>query len=280
MLVDAILSKMPSPLPQGNFNDLRKTGHGSSWESSRDDDSDETYLSLADSSDVAPPNTRNIQLGEHIAIVGKTGSGKTYFTMTGLLNYLRYQYPTAKRYVIDSSDDPDMETLIQGGCVVVEGDKTPNLLRNSTYTLVWKPRHSKVPKSYATFFQHINDAREPQILIIDEIASMTNEALEELEPLLKQLRKHHGTVIILAQGISGVSTDVFKQCTHYLQFHINNEQYDNTQSRRYLNIDRTEQRAPNFEYGFFYRNQKMSAPMSEYKDVSDFFGRTHTHTTI
>jgi hypothetical protein len=184
---------------------------------------------------------------------------------------LRLRYPKAKRYVLDSTDDPDMLRHVHAPRLV-EGDKAPDLLRDSTYTLVWKPRHSQLPQEYARWFQRLNDAREEQIVVIDEVASVTNEAEGELEPLLKQMRKHGGTCIVETQEIAKVDTTIFRQMSHFAQFFINGEPYDMARARAYLGIPREEQRPPRFQYGFFYRPTRGNFPMKEYRDMREFFG--------
>jgi len=214
-------------------------------------------------------------LGEHSAIVGKTGSGKTVFMSTGLLSYIANMFPHAKRYVIDSTDDPDMETLVPFP-LVVNGDKAPDRLADSRYTLIWKPRHAENPTEYAKFFRMLGDdkaTREPAIVVIDEITSITGEALYELEPLLKQLRKHGGTVVILTQSIAGIPSNVFKQCTHFFQFLVNNSDYELRQCRQYLEIEKDDYHQPDADYGFWYRKQSRNAVAQQFPSVRAFFGR-------
>lgn len=224
-------------------------------------------------SSARPLNDRSIRLSEHSAVVGSTGSGKTYFTLKGLLEYMRLRYPKAKRYVLDSTDDPQIENIVHAPRLV-EGDKSPDLLRDSTYTLIWRPRHSQLPEEYARWFRRLNDAREEQIIVIDEVASITGEAEFELEPLLKQLRKHGGTCIVETQSIANVDPNVFRQMSHFFQFFINAETYDLARARAYLGQAKEDQRPPRFEHGFFYRPTRGNFPYKEYRDMRDFFGGT------
>jgi hypothetical protein len=219
------------------------------------------------------PNTLSIRLGEHCAAIAKTGEGKTYFATRGLLEYYWTHYPHAKRYVIDSTDDPNMERWVHSP-LVVEGNKCPDLLRSPQHTLVWKPRNSKIPLEYARFFEKLNDSREKNILLVDEMASLTKQALESYEGLLKQMRKHGGTVLTLGQSFAGLTPDIFRQMTHYFQFRLNDEIYDTSQSRRYLNVSKEEQRPPRYKYGFFYRRTDGDFPVKEYSSMHDFFNES------
>jgi DNA helicase HerA-like ATPase len=219
------------------------------------------------------PNSLSVRLGEHWAIIAKTGEGKTFFATRGLLEYLRTHFPDAKRYVIDSTDDPNMERWCFSP-MVVEGNKAPDLLRSSQHTLIWKPRNSKNPLEYARFFEKLNDSREKNVLLVDEMASITRKALESYEGLLKQMRKHGGTVITLGQSFSGLDPDIFRQMTHYTQFRLNDEVYDTAQTRRYLNVSKEEQRPPRYKYGFFYRRTDGDFPVKEYSSMHDFFNES------
>lgn len=231
------------------------------------------YPEIADEDTPKPLDEHGIQLGEHIAIVGATGTGKTYFAARGLLGHLKDKYPEAKRYVLDSTDDPTMIKRIPGQAQHVYGDGVPDLLPNADVTQVWTPRKSKVASAYTEWFEKLNDAREPQIVLIDEIASLTGSAEEELEVLLKQLRKHGGTVIACTQQIAKVTTTLFSQMTHYVQFGMGTERYDLSQSRRYLALPKEEQREPLYENGFFYRKTRGNTLSHEYKNMQEFFSK-------
>lgn len=220
-----------------------------------------------------PRNELGIYLGEHIGVVGATGTGKTVFTCDGLLRYLTFQYPEVPRYVLDSTGDPDMDRLIPNS-LHVDGNHHPDLLRNSARTLIWTPNNSKIPREYNTWFDQLNDSRRPAIVVLDEIASITKEALDGLETLFKQLRKHGGTVIAETQEIAKVDTTVFRQLTHFFQFTISPEQYDTTMARKYLMIPKEEYEQPKSQYGFHYRRLRGNYQSVEYQDMQHFFGQS------
>lgn len=227
-----------------------------------------------DSGDYArPANTLNIHLGEHAGVVATTGAGKTFFTMKGLLEYFRLQYPHVPRYILDSTDDPKMEGLVYNP-LIIEGNHVPDLLRSSEHTQIWKPANSKIPSAYNEWFNKLNDSRRPAIIVIDEIASITSKGLAGLETLFKQMRKHGGTVIAESQRMAGVDTDIFSQLTHFFQFFINPEEYDLRQSRTYLGMSKEEQRQPLNPYGFFYRNTRNRTKYQEFRDYKHFFADT------
>lgn len=223
--------------------------------------------------DARPSNELQIHLGEHWGIVGSTGTGKTVFTARGLFAYLARMYPEVPRYMLDSTDDPDMDNLLPNN-IHVYGDEPPDLLHDSKRTLVWTPTHSKIPKQYATWFNRLNDSRQPTIVGIDEVASITREALQELEVLFKQMRKHGGTVAAETQRIAKVDSDVFSQLTHFVLFNINPEPYDVLQARTYLNVAKEDFRMPQARYGFHYRRTRGQHAAKEFHSMDEFFGDT------
>lgn len=217
-----------------------------------------------------PANSLGIRLGEHVAVVGITGCGKTHFAK-GWLEYLRRQYPYAKRYVLDSTEDGMIGV---SGRLDVRGNRVPDLLRDPSFTQIWTP-DTDVPALYDAWFSKILYAREPAIVLVDEMASLN--AGHNGEPpggfikLLKQGRKHGVTVISLTQEIARVTPTVFRQMKHFVQFYINAEIYDLSMARRYLNIDKEQQRPPHGQYGFFYRRTDGIFAHREFPSMQAFF---------
>jgi hypothetical protein len=209
-------------------------------------------------------------LGQHLIVVGKTRSGKTFFTIMGFLEYMKRQFPKVPRYIVDSTNDPKMLQLVQNP-LIVEGNKAPDILHDSKRTLVWTPDNNLIPGQYADFFNKISDNHDKAIVVVDEIASITKQAEFALERLFRQLAKHEGTVAALTQQITEVSSTYFTQATHYVQFRMNQSDYDDRRSRTYLDIAKENQRAPIGKHGFFYRNLSLDGKMQEYADFRDMF---------
>lgn len=212
-----------------------------------------------------------LYLAEHVAVVGATGEGKTVFTLHGLVPYLKNIYKDVPVYILDSTSDPNMDHLVPHA-IHVEGNHEPDLLRSADRPLIWTPNNSKIPIAYARWFDKLIDAREPMIVVIDEIASITKQALEGLETLFKQLRKHGGTVIAETQRIAKVDTDVFSQITHFFLFRINPERYDMQMARAYLKMPEESFHMPGQKYGFWYRKTRTDYPAEEYAGFRHFFG--------
>ncbi len=216
------------------------------------------------------PNYLSMHLGEHHAIAGATGTGKTYYTLKGLLPYLHSLYPHVKRYLLDSTSDPDILRHVPHA-LQHSGNDPPPLLHSAAYVQVWTPDNSKIPKQYAHWFDRLNDTHEPAIVVIDEVASMTREAVDSLETLLKQFRKHKGTVICLTQQIAKVDTTVFSQLTHFCQFDIGSEVYDLARARKILALAKEEHHTPRHEHGFWYRRVRGNYPAREYNSMKEMF---------
>jgi hypothetical protein len=216
------------------------------------------------------PNYLLIHLGEHWIIVGKTRSGKTYFTIMGLFEYMKRQFPKVPRYIIDSTNDPKIPIMIPDA-IFIEGNKAPDLLKDARRTLVWTPDNNLIPQQYADFFNKVSDNHDKAIVGVDEIASMTKQAEIALERLFRQLAKHGGTVAALTQQITDVSSTFFSQATHFVQFRMNASDYDDRRNRAYLDISKDQQHAPISPYGFFHRNTSKETPMKEYSDYTEMF---------
>lgn len=221
-----------------------------------------------------PVNKLSIRLGEHWAIVGATGSGKTYFATRGLLEYLRRMFPTAKRYVLDTSADEHIARYVHEPRVH-EGDKIPPLLESPLYTSIWTP-YVDNEEHYERYLDSILRAREPAIVLIDEIANLVGYSKSAEPPdayirLIKQGRKHKITVVTGTQSIQRVPEPVFTQMTHYAQFRIGASRYAASMARQYLNHSEEEQRNPFGKYGFWYRRVDGNYAAREFAGLSSFF---------
>lgn len=223
-----------------------------------------------------PLNSIAANLGQHWSIVGMTGSGKSYFGVS-LLEYLRRQYPRVPRYFLDSTWDDKNLSLIPYPRVI-EGDKPPDAIHDSTYTQVWRPIRDDL-ETYDAWMKKILYARKACIVVLDDIASFTKGGRVDLDGhmmLMKQGRKHGITVINGSQQISHVTSSVFQMMTYFVQFLLLQDVYEWSAARRYLNIVKEEQRMPSAKYGFFMRRMDGNFPMKEYRSLHELFGR-HFH---
>jgi hypothetical protein len=262
-MLSAVLAAIPDPMPVARS--LEEHAHVSVGTQS------ETLKDYAHAT-----NTLAMYLGEHHAVIGATGSGKTFYTLDGLLPYLHTLYPHAKRYILDSTSDPDMLRHVPHA-LVHTGNMVPPLLHSAAYTQIWTPDNSRIPTAYAAWFDKLNDCHEPMIVVVDEVASITREALLSLEALLKQARKHGGTVIALTQQIAKCDTTIFSQVSHLALFNIGSEVYDLARARALLGMSKVQQRPPHALHGFYYRRTRGNHDFKEISDSKQFFSQRREH---
>lgn len=219
---------------------------------------------------VRPLNSLPTKLGQHWAIVGKTGSGKTRFTLA-LLEYLRRMHPKVPRYVLNSTAD-DMPEI--HAPLTVYGDTAPDTMNDGTYTQVWTPDTDNLDQ-YNTWMMKILQKRQPAIVVIDEIASLTGNSkqikvLEGHMKLLKQGRKHGMTIINETQELTRVPMVMFRQMEYYVQFRIGKDTHEQAMARSYLDIPKEQQKQPSAPYGFFLKRDGLNA-VKEYRSMNELF---------
>jgi hypothetical protein len=145
------------------------------------------------------------------------------------------------------------------------------MIVSEKYTIIKRTQKTLPARQIVLTFTWEN-SREPAIIVIDEIASITQRGLQSLETLFKQMRKHDGIVIGESQRMARFSNDIVSQLTHFVQMFINPDPYDLMKAREYLWMSKEEQRPPLNQYGLFYRNTRTRQGYSEYHDFKHFFG--------
>lgn len=221
---------------------------------------------------VRPHNNLALQLGQHWTVVGKTGSGKTRFSL-GLLEYCRRQWPRVPRYVLNSTDDdmPEIHAPRE-----YRGNHVPDIITDAAYTQVWVPDTDDL-EAYNQWLLKILYRRQRAIVLLDEIASLTGYSkqigvLEGHVKLLKQGRKMGITVINATQELSRVPLVMFRQMTYFVQFRINNDFNELARARSYLDQSREEHHQPLAPFGFHMRRTDGSYPSREYRSMHELFG--------
>jgi Cdc6-like AAA superfamily ATPase len=211
------------------------------------------------------------QLGEHWTVAGATGAGKTVFSKE-LMEQFRRKFPLAKRYVLNSTGDPQLEDMI--GAVVHAGNTPPPKPRQHE-TMVWTPDTDDMG-AYNEWLLSLLYAREKSVILLDDIASLvgygrTISILDGHMKLMKQGRKHGITVINGTQEMTRVPLMMFRQMTHFVQLRLSNDPIDLAYARKYLNIQKEEQEPPHSDYGFFYKRVGVKFPHEEYDSYTQFF---------
>lgn len=222
--------------------------------------------------DIVPRTLNSLptKLGQHWAVVGKTGSGKTRFSL-GLVEYLRRLNPQVPRYILNSTGDDMPEVHAP---MTFYGNLVPDTMNGGTYTQVWTPDTDDLD-AYNEWMLKILQARRPAIVLIDEVASLTGNSkqikvLEGHMKLLKQGRKHGITVINETQELTRVPTVMFNQMEYYVQFRINNDITQVTAARRYLDVSKAEYKQPSAPYGFFLKRSGLHI-VKEYRSMNELF---------
>jgi len=221
--------------------------------------------------EVRPYNSLAVKLGQHWSVVGKTGSGKTRFSL-GLLEYYRRQFPKVPRYVLNSTDDdmPEIHAPRE-----IRGNHIPDILHDPTYTLMWTPDTDDLDM-YNEWLLKILYARTESIVLLDEIASLTGNSkqvtvLEGHMKLLKQGRKKGVVVINCTQELSRVPLVMFRQMEYFAQFRLNNDITELTNARRYLDLKKEHYHQPLAPFGFHLKRTG-NFPSREYRSMQDLFG--------
>jgi hypothetical protein len=213
-----------------------------------------------------------VKLGQHWSVVGKTGSGKTRFSLA-LLEYYRRQFPHVPRYVLNSTDDDMPEIKFPRE---IRGNTPPDIQHDSTYTQVWIPDTDDLD-AYNEWLLKILYARKKAIVLLDEIASLTGYGkqvgiLEGHFKILKQGRKHGITIINETQELSRVPLVMFRQMEYFVLFRINNDAYEISTARKYLEVERDDYRPPHASFGFHLKRTG-NFPAREYRSMHDLFGQ-------
>jgi len=217
-----------------------------------------------------PLNGLPTKTGSHWAVVGKTGSGKTRFSL-GLLEYYRRLVPKVPRYILNSTADDMPEVHAP---MTFYGNTPPDTMNDGTYTQVWTPDTDNLD-AYNQWMMKILNAMRPAIVLIDEVASLTDNSkqirvLEGHMKLLKQGRKHGITVINETQELTRVPTVMFNQMEYYVQFRINNDITQASAARRYLDVTKSEYKQPSAPYGFFLKRSGLHT-VKEYRSMNELF---------
>lgn len=224
-----------------------------------------------------------MSVGDRWAIIGATGSGKTVFDRA-LINMYAIQAEHAKRlfpiYIIDSKMAGDFTQYHQKGFgTLVRGNDVPKLntrLKKGIFT-VWQPEEDSL-EMYDAFFKQIYQARQPAIILVDEISNITNQSGSRypryFDILLKQGRGLNIGLIMNTQAPSFIPANLIRQATHMLRFTLNSE-YDTKKIETQLGREYGKDWNPPDEHGFVYRNltrPRTKFPTIYYHSMQEFFG--------
>lgn len=224
-------------------------------------------------------NKVTFKFGQHIAVLGGTGSGKTTWAKI-FLNQIaaasNFQVPI---YVIDSKIQGDFDAYGKKGYGnFYYGNNLPPVEnKDGSPFVIFQPEYDD-KELYNAFFQQIYQRRKPALVLIDELSSITGtigtaSAPRYYEILLKQGRGLGISVVTLSQTARYVPLSLLSQVMHVLMFNLNSEK----DHKKLIDLlGDMAKITPQHQHGFFYRDVTKpikSNPPFYYKDYKDFFLR-------
>jgi energy-coupling factor transporter ATP-binding protein EcfA2 len=214
--------------------------------------------------------TIEASLQDRWTIAGITGCGKTTLAKQ-LIQELKRSYPAAHVYILDSKGAGDFDDV--PGFRIYD-EVAPDALKTPGATLIWTPPYDNL-LSYHQWFEKLLQARDPAIVLIDELSSLTGEKQNAYPvgyaKLMKQGRGLDISVVSLTQEAAYIPRQTFGQTTHLISFRLEDE-HDRRKLARKFNI--AADRSPRHPYGFFYRRLDRPVGTYEYRDWREFLGRS------
>lgn len=220
--------------------------------------------------------------GDHTAIFGGTGSGKTTLAKEMLKMYARGSELKLPIYIIDSKAQGDFDGFSKKGIGVhyFGNDLPPLKNKDGSPFVIWTPE-SDSTEMYDSFFQMIYEGRKKgdipsAVVFIDELSSITGRTgipPRYYDILLKQGRGMGLSVITLSQMARFVPLTMTSQLMHVFMMNLNSEK-DKKKLEDVLG-DMAKQDVQH-RHGFVYRDVRKpikSNPPFYYKDLKEFFGK-------
>ncbi len=225
-----------------------------------------------------------ITLGEHIFVIGRTGTGKTTVIKRLLAElqtqlaprpqrlpwYRRLLGQVARRegvalYILDNKQDPKDFGAWRGK---VQSATAPGAIRSGIQ--VWQPIDND-PAQFDQWFANILNARRRAIVFVDEL-SLIGGASGQNYPLhysriLKTGRGHGISMVTASQAAAYIPRDTFGQATHLFAFMLKTK-HDVRVISEEIGDDVSE--TPD-HHGFWYKNLTNLSPAFYYSDYRDLF---------
>jgi len=149
--------------------------------------------------------------GEHVAIIGDTGTGKTYLTAKALLPMRRYVVVFKTKIDKDDADKWRGFHRIRKASSIMDGRHTRFLLQPE-YTYQAREGWNLCERVYR---------QGGWTIVIDELLVAERIGLaDQIERLLTQGRSTDITVVVGQQRPVGTSRFVISQCTHLFSFRV------------------------------------------------------------
>lgn len=225
-----------------------------------------------------------IKLGDHYAIVGATGTGKTHLNDRLIRLIAGATRGFLPIYILDSKcpmarpDKSDFKSYFRAKGIGKRhtGQKVPPVIRprGRDFVQVWTPEEDDLDM-YDSWFKQIYQEGAPALVVVDELSSVTTEqgkGTRYFNILLKQGRGLEISMDNLTQSPAHVPQSLLRQAMHVLRFRLNDE-YDSGKLTKAMGRKVTEE--PAHEHGFWYRNVQVPVakmPAVYYEDAAELFG--------
>lgn len=167
----------------------------------------------------------NIRRGEHVVVLGVTGSGKTYWVLHTLI-------PAWSRVIVVDTEDYDFTSLPEVGI-----DRALSLARgDKAFKVRIGARGDRGPED-AALMEHLGrgllrDGHD-LLLVFDEVTDFGDAAglPRPLRSLVRKSRKRGISLVMLTQRPAMLSKDAYTQASHVIVFALND--YDAEAVRPY-----------------------------------------------
>jgi ABC-type dipeptide/oligopeptide/nickel transport system ATPase component len=225
----------------------------------------------------------DIKLGDHFAVLGATGTGKTVAIRELINTLILATDGYMPIYILDTKApiaDPNMsdfkEFFRPGIGTRHTGDKIPKPIkpRGKNFCQVWTPEED-VMENYNEYFKQIYQAGTPAVVLVDELSSVSSsrgDITRYHNILMKQGRGLSISMINLTQSPAYIGQSIIRQAMHVMRFRLN----DNYDSKKLNGVmGKVVEEEPQDTYGFWYRNVTIpvrKAPATYYEDMQEFFG--------
>jgi energy-coupling factor transporter ATP-binding protein EcfA2 len=217
------------------------------------------------------------KFGQHWAIIGGTGSGKTTLAKMLLGTVAKQSNGQVPIYILDSKISGDFTAFHQRGVGVLHtGNILPPIHDPQKFGAfqVWQPLDDDIDL-YDAYFKQIYSTRSPAIIFIDELSSITSRAGSPpryYEILLKQGRGNNQSVITLTQSSTWVPPSLLRQVMHTVLMRVNSIN-DVKKMVPLLGQDAFDE--IKHDHGFLYRDvskPRHKNPTEYYENLQEFFG--------
>jgi hypothetical protein len=182
---------------------------------------------------------------------------------------MRRLWPDVPVYVLDSTHKGDFDEWPGA----IEQDAPPPPLKRAGDVQIWQPGGDNLD-AYDQWFHGILEHRKPAIVLVDELASVSNRAGDAVlgfQKIQKQGRGHNICVISLSQEMAYIARQATGMASHFVRFGFQAEEYDAKKANRMVGRAAKAEEPPD-EHGFWYaRVNKRPVTPVYFESLDSFF---------